>query len=153
MTCNDGWGFHSLARVKRMNPLRVRTHDVRKASDYLLVYSAVHICIWWRSRLRLKVMVWLELLSVVYITRRKQNGGKAKGGSNCPQCFPPSLPPPDPPMYLEVSTRLSTRAWHCPFSVWRWVPVSSNHLDLSFVWKSLVASCVCLAEVRMQSTC
>ena len=29
----------------------------------------------------------------------------------------------------------------------RWVPVSSNHLETSSVWKSLVASCVCVAKV------
>ena len=28
----------------------------------------------------------------------------------------------------------------------RWVPVSSNHLDIRSVWKSLVASFVCVAE-------
>ena len=28
--------------------------------------------------------------------------------------------------------------------------MSSNHLDLKSVWKSLVASCVCVAEVRMR---
>ena len=27
-------------------------------------------------------------------------------------------------------------------------PLSSNHLNISFVWKVLVASCVCVAELQ-----
>ena len=30
----------------------------------------------------------------------------------------------------------------------RCVAVTSNHLDLNSIWKSLAASCVCVAEVR-----